>query len=148
MDRQHFLIFTMDERTTREPLFRPSKRRKIFRKRQGDENEEDGAQPTSPRVADDDSVARSASPSDSLDISEVIKVRRHNKSRGVGVAFSSTSSRPTTTTSVAETDTRTHDDAPRLQGIEDRFITHTGQVVDVDKHMFVSPPSMPSIHVR
>ena len=139
--------FAMEEIPTAESLFRPVKRRKVFRKRPEDDNDgehvtstvDSSAPPTIAREAVEQHSAIHQEPIESSNISEIIRARRLNKSRGHGVEFSSTSSRQVPNNLDLDYNGDTVEEESRPQGIADRFIGHTGQAVDVDKHMFVSP---------
>ncbi|RAL07567.1 telomere length and silencing 1 family protein [Aspergillus homomorphus CBS 101889] len=120
-------------------LFRPVKKRKFPRRRPDDSSED--AQTT---AAEDDSRPPggplSQSQPDGLDTRhtlDVARLRRLQRARRGGIEFS-TASRPllegenqTNITCAAAEDIET----ARLQSMCDRFTAHTGQTVDVDKHM-------------
>ncbi|PYH84928.1 hypothetical protein BO82DRAFT_372206 [Aspergillus uvarum CBS 121591] len=129
----------MDTEINPASLFRPVKKRKFLRRRPGDSVED--AQGT---TADDygqllDELS-SLPQSDGLDTSHNLnaaRLRRLQRARKGGIEFS-TASR---TTSKGDNQknmtcaTTENMESERLQAMCDRFTAHTGQTVDVDKHM-------------
>ena len=127
--------------------FRAAKKRKFVRRGRedgGDINWHTAADPNTSQDGqggDGDGV-----PGDSK-ISDILRLRKVNRSRRLGVEFSST--KPTTTEPLGDWNALTMRDnkADELKPISDRFVGHTGQVVDVNQHMFVllshqpAPPS-------
>ncbi len=112
--------------------FRPAKRRKFTRDRRISDGQESKPQPVD--TASPESSASTAA----VHISDLVRLRK-NKSRKTGIEFSNTrtrSSEPPPSATDLATD---GDDEERLKAISDRFVTHSGQIVDVDKHMFVFP---------
>ncbi|PYH28743.1 telomere length and silencing 1 family protein [Aspergillus neoniger CBS 115656] len=119
-------------------LFRPGKRRKFQRRRPEDNDEE------SPSATEDVArVSESSTPPSwqdapsSVPTAEILRSRRLQRARKGGIEFSATS-RPlagknsqTAVSTVAEEDQENE----RLRAMCDRFTAHTGQTVDVDKHM-------------
>ncbi|PGH11218.1 hypothetical protein AJ80_07223 [Polytolypa hystricis UAMH7299] len=137
-----------------EPLFRRAKRRKFLRKRPAEDGDEESqthvpaphpsttTEATSePPVRDvlsplpvteDDSAAQDSQ------ISNILALRKAHSARKGGIGFS------TTTKSAAggdraspQGDLEAIEDPldERLQAISNRFVAHSGQKVDVDKHM-------------
>lgn len=125
----------MDVDTTENSsLFRPAKRRRFQRRRNPTEDGDLHAEAASP----DTSAGEDGShPLDEPAFSEILRHRRANKNRRQGIEFSTT--RPTTATNATMSPSLATKEPPvdGLKAISDRFIGHTGQVVDVDKHMFV-----------
>ncbi len=121
--------------------FRPAKRKNFTRNRRASDSQE-----SEPQAVDTDSP-ESNSGTASLHVSEILRLRK-NKSRKIGIEFSNTRTRgsepPPSSTDLA-TD---GEDGERLKAISDRFVTHSGQIVDVDKHMFVIPPIMLGVEVE
>jgi hypothetical protein len=118
-------------------MFRPAKRRKFIRQHgPRAEDDEDSPQIDSPAARLDNE--HDATPEDSS-VSNILKLRRQQKSRGVGVQFSNT--RPVAVEDLTGSTALVPADIPadNLNGIADRFVVHSGQVVDVDKHMCVPP---------
>jgi hypothetical protein len=115
-------------------LFRPAKKRKFQRSTRptedGDLHAELAPSDLPPRDEND-------RPSDELALTQILRLRKTNKNRRQGIEFStirpSTTTEPTMSNSLATVQPEVH----RLKAISDRFVGHTGQVVDVDKHMFV-----------
>ncbi|KAL2841198.1 hepatocellular carcinoma-associated antigen 59-domain-containing protein [Aspergillus pseudodeflectus] len=116
-----------------EVLFRPFKRRK-FQRRRPDDTE---SQPESPASNDAPVTQDPQSDVETIQTADALRLRRLQRSRKGGIEFSATS-RPTAgqanktslPTAIAE-DT----EGDRLRAMCDRFTAHTGQTVDVDKHM-------------
>lgn len=123
------------------PIFRANKRRKFAR-------EKAIKLPISPGDTQDQEVPdnEASHSDDETNVSSLIKLRNQNRSRNVGVRFSQDKR--------AEEDgaldnlalTKVDPDEERLRDISNRFVGGTGQVVDVDKHMFVS--SLLNTHPR
>ncbi|PGG96752.1 hypothetical protein GX51_07662, partial [Blastomyces parvus] len=134
---------------TEEPLFRPVKRRKFLRKRP--ETSPDESQPPQPSP-DPEAVTRrsptvqdgevsEAQPNESEEmgtgVADIFRLRRALKARRGGVEFT-VSPKPAADEhgeSQLEVDTMAQDPEDMvIRGISDRFVAHTGQRVDVDKH--------------
>ncbi len=115
--------------------FRPAKRRKFTRNRRASDSQESESQGVNTASPESNTGAAS------VHVSDILRLRK-NKSRKVGIEFSNTTTRnsepPPSSTDLA-TD---GEGGERLKAISDRFVTHSGQIVDVDKHMFVFPPIM------
>ena len=132
----------MDEPGSELPVFRSVKRRKVHRKRREEDDldlEQQRDTPAGSRSKADNKASAPASDSDDEDpgLPSLVKARRANKNRGHGIEFSSATSRL-----AMNGDQPAPQDGGELlrpQGIPDRFVGQTGQAVDVDKHMFVSP---------
>jgi hypothetical protein len=129
--RSYCTLIAMDDSV----VFRPSKRRKFIRQHSsGTEDNEVSPQVDSPAAQlDHEATAEDSS------VSSILKLRRQQKPRGGGVQFSNSRSAAiediagSTALVLAETP------ADTLKGIADRFVGHSAQVVDVDKHMCVPP---------
>src|SRR5947207_395906 len=134
-----------------EPLFRPLKRRKFLRKRPDDQLED--PEPSVPQSGSSQleqtskiqPAGEAASPTnedhaqDAI-IAETLRRRKTHKVRRGGIEFSTGSRQMSdggheSPLSGAFTVQDMEDD--RLRAISDRFIPHTGQRVDVDKHMYI-----------
>ena len=110
-------------------VFRLAKRRKFARTRTA--SDKDDSEPQHNVIASPDNRAEAADSS----LQGVPRLHKI-KSRKNGIMFSNTvtrSSDPPATTDTSAIDP----DAERIKAVSDRFVTHSGQVVDVDKHMFV-----------
>jgi len=131
------------------PVFRATKRRKVFRKR-ADSNASGDEPQVASTIQDPESTATPANGSNStaenhgdfLSLSETTRVRRPKKH---GIAFSSSgpnSSRPQTT----DEETAMVVSEGQSQDVQNgRFARQTGRAVVVDdKHMCVLPLKMPS----
>jgi len=123
-----------------ESLFRSAKRRKFVRRRPDDNSEDTTA---GDRVADsnikDDRTSGSQSSPDGDEDTEstgVVRLRRPHRTRKGGIAFSATSgSGKDDSRQTALGPTRDHE-KETVQDMGDRFTGHTGQTVDVDRHMY------------
>ncbi|KAE8365265.1 hepatocellular carcinoma-associated antigen 59-domain-containing protein [Aspergillus caelatus] len=130
----------MDNNTTSNPetLFRPVKRRKFLRRRPEDtledfrnENRRDdrGSDPTTP--------SQSQADNDPVHPTDLVRLRRLHRFRKGGIGFSTTSRQSANNDKQAIVSTGSAEDleAQRIHAMCDRFTAHTGQTVDVDKHM-------------
>ncbi|KAE8416850.1 hepatocellular carcinoma-associated antigen 59-domain-containing protein [Aspergillus pseudocaelatus] len=130
----------MDNNTTSNPetLFRPVKRRKFLRRRPEDtledfrnENRRDdrGSDPTTP--------SQSQADNDPVHPTDLVRLRRLHRFRKGGIGFSTTSRQSANNDKQAIVSTGSAEDleAQRTHAMCDRFTAHTGQTVDVDKHM-------------
>jgi hypothetical protein len=131
-----------------EPLFRPSKRRKFYRRRNDEESPNHHGEIVEQLTQTEESGELGGhlpSTKDGVEgieqpIGEILRLRKLGRARKGGIAFTepidhprSTSGAPTEETSgalVIKDDT--HDEITAVTG---RFAPQTGQVVDVDKHM-------------
>ena len=141
--------------------FRPLKRRKFYRKRPEDEDLEpvsapgDGLQQhrkldqlpdTKPNASGaEDGVQDSIDP-----ISSVLRQRKVQQRRRWGIEFTNfpaTTSRIDLHTLPADNTSGEKDDvAADVEAVINRFAPQTGQVADVDKHMYVEPRSLPQLY--
>ena len=143
----------MDAEMVEEPVFRPSKRRRFLRKRQsGDEqDDDDGSRISPPQRA---AVQVEDAPEDidghhlgdkNVSVAELLRLRKSHRSRKGGIEFSTTGAKVEegsgSTTALAVQNAAEH----HLDAIVDRFVPHSGQVVDVDKHMYVVPPKLSTL---
>ncbi|KAL3457728.1 hepatocellular carcinoma-associated antigen 59-domain-containing protein [Aspergillus heterothallicus] len=114
-------------------LFRPAKRRK-FQRRRPDDTYNRQESPASNNASDSQEPRNET---ESKQVVDALRLRRHQRSRKGGIEFSATPRpsadqviRTSLSTSAAE-----DADSERLRAMCDRFTAHTGQTVDVDKHM-------------
>lgn len=130
-----------------EPLFKPVKKRKFLRRRPDCETEDSQGetQPTNEESAYSDFPAVQHA-DDSTRPTHSIHLRRPHRARRGGLEFSASSrqvtgdgGQPTATEPAAE-----ELDDEKIRVMSDRFTVHTGQTVDVDKHMYC--PSHPLVH--
>lgn len=140
----------MDTEINPTSLFRPVKKRKFLRRRPGDSLED--AQGTTVEIYGQPSDGLSSLPqSDGLDTSlslDAARLRRLQRARKGGIEFS-TASRPTSKDDNQKNITCTtaeNMESERLQAMSDRFTAHTGQTVDVDKHMYERTLPISSAH--
>ncbi|KAE8336201.1 hypothetical protein BDV24DRAFT_113803 [Aspergillus arachidicola] len=130
----------MDTNPTSNPetLFRPVKRRKFLRRRPEDtledfriENRRDDgdSDPTTP--------PQSQADNDTVHPTDLARLRRLHRFRKGGIGFSTTSRQSANNDKQAIVSTESAEDleAQRIQAMCDRFTVHTGQTVDVDRHM-------------
>ncbi|BCR92349.1 telomere length and silencing 1 family protein [Aspergillus chevalieri] len=114
-----------------ESLFRPVKRRKFLRRRPDHEQEDIELNDDSGR---DTKSSTSQTPQE---IDDVVRLRRPQRTRKGGIEFSTTGSRQTADNDAQAVAQRSAEETEdeRLRAMCDRFTAHTGQTVDVDKHM-------------
>jgi hypothetical protein len=119
-------------------IFRPAKRGKFIRSHGSRADDEVDA----PVVVSSSALDQDAGHEDS-NVSSILRLRRQQRSHATGVRFSN--SRTATVEDVAGTTALVPADDPldTIKGIADRFVGHSGQVVDVDKHMCVPPNPWP-----
>ena len=132
----------MDEDTpTPAPLFRPTKRRKVWRKRPESEDEEDQTVPPIPSKQPADTMERSASvplPVSELSMAEVLKKRKQGQARRAGIGFNNALGREAGNLDLVSQETSRNGDMASSSEVADgRFIRQTGQQVTKgsDKHM-------------
>ncbi|PYH90678.1 hypothetical protein BO71DRAFT_387179 [Aspergillus ellipticus CBS 707.79] len=129
----------MDPEIDPTALFRPVKRRR-FQRRRPEVDGEEGSQPTTTGQAGH--VSGSSTPSwqetsDTFPASDLLRSRRLHRARKGGIEFSATARPAASHGGQAATSTMTMEDPDneRMRTMCDRFTAHTGQTVDVDKHM-------------
>lgn len=128
-----------------EPLFRPVKKRKFLRRRP--DHEQEDSQESATEIKDASSRNTQNPPAHTTEeTDDVVRLRRPQRTRKGGIEFSTTSRQTTNSGSQAVTappnPEETEDD--RILAMCDRFTAHTGQTVDVDKHMYGPlPPRVP-----
>ena len=131
----------MDTNPTLNPetLFRPAKRRKFLRRRPEDtledfrnENRRDD------RDSDPTAPSQTQADNDTVHPTDLVRLRRLHRFRKGGIGFSTTSRQSANNDKQAVVSTGSAEDleAQRIQAMCDRFTAHTGQTVDVDKHMY------------
>ncbi|KAI9368941.1 hepatocellular carcinoma-associated antigen 59-domain-containing protein [Aspergillus egyptiacus] len=114
--------------------FRPGKRRKFQRRRPEDADTQEENQVSS------DNISVSQSPGkyvETVQSTDAIRRRRLQRSRKGGIEFSTTARPSADQVNKAPVSAATSEDmeSERLRAMCDRFTAHTGQTVDVDKHM-------------
>ncbi|KNG85535.1 hypothetical protein ANOM_005849 [Aspergillus nomiae NRRL 13137] len=121
-----------------ETLFRPVKKRKFLRRRPEDtlddfriENRRDDRDPNP-------TTPQSQADNDTVHPTDLVRLRRLHRFRKGGIEFSTTSRQSADNDKRAAVSTESVEDleAQRIQAMCDRFTAHTGQTVDVDKHMY------------
>lgn len=137
---------------------RPSKRRKFYRKR-GEEKllinedkakaEADGpdnlhALTIDELISNHGSIQSPDAEQDQrLPLSAANLVcRRKAQRRRLGIEFNNSSGDRTSSAPLESNAVALQDDAPELKTLNDRFTAQTGQVADVDKHMYAGPPRL------
>ncbi|OJD17805.1 hypothetical protein AJ78_02104 [Emergomyces pasteurianus Ep9510] len=140
----------MSTMETEEPLFRPVKRRKFLRKRP--ETTSDESQPPQPSPAPEASTDRSLAEQDraasetnsnepeemDAGITDIFRLRKALKARRGGVEFTASPKPASDEHDKPQLEVGSVAQDPEnmvLRAISDRFVAHTGQRVDVDKHM-------------
>jgi hypothetical protein len=116
-------------------LFRPLKKQKHIRKRV--------EEPITPTTADlgtaepEDIASRSREIEDNggHDISSILRLRKSHRSRKGGIEFS-TAGKSTGSSEMNPGMTADDVELDTIRARFDRFTAHTGQKVDVDKHMY------------
>lgn len=120
-----------------ESLFRPVKRRKFMRKRPNDDTDNDR---TNDAGSDRNSCPReeiqSTGQNDEGEATEVVRLRRPPPARKGGIGFSTKSRLGQDETQSSALASAEDLEQERIQAMRDRFTGHTGQMVDVDKHMY------------
>lgn len=128
-----------------EPVFRPVKRRKFARRRPDDDSD------TADRpLGESNEQERAPAPSHSTENSDaqsadsvnVVRLRRLQPSRRGGIAFSATSRFGKDGSSHPALGPVEDHEKDRVQAMCDRFTGYTGQMVDVDRHMYGNPDSL------
>ncbi|PWY64542.1 hypothetical protein BO70DRAFT_203521 [Aspergillus heteromorphus CBS 117.55] len=130
----------MDPEIDPAALFRPVKRRKFQRRRPDVDGEEDAQSATAGQPAH---VSESSTPPSwqespgPFPAIDPLRSRRLHRARKGGIEFSATSRPATSHESQAVVSGATMEDLDkeRMRAMCDRFTAHTGQTVDVDKHM-------------
>ncbi|OOF90767.1 hypothetical protein ASPCADRAFT_10219 [Aspergillus carbonarius ITEM 5010] len=128
----------MDPEIDPASLFRSGKRRKFQRRRPASNDEE-------PQLSTEEAarILKPSTPSPwqestgSISASEVLRSRRLHRARKGGIEFSATSRSSAGNVSKATVSAVAAEDLDneRMRAMCDRFTAHTGQTVDVDKHM-------------
>ncbi|KAG9240755.1 hepatocellular carcinoma-associated antigen 59-domain-containing protein [Calycina marina] len=111
------------------PLFRPNKKRKLYRHRSPEEDDMTGV--NSPPLQSLDELIASASndaKSDAVSLAEIMRLRKQRKPKA-GVEF-----RPVGST-VGEEEERTAEEKDEKDDSAQRFAPQTGAVGDMDRHM-------------
>lgn len=127
-----------------EPFFRPVKKRKFLRRRPDRETEDS---PDETESANEESAAHGFYSSDSHALQKAgdasrpthsIPFRRPHRARRGGIEFSASSRQVTDSghQPAAVEQTSENLEAEKIRAMSDRFTVHTGQTVDVDKHMY------------
>ncbi|OJJ57820.1 hypothetical protein ASPSYDRAFT_153604 [Aspergillus sydowii CBS 593.65] len=116
-----------------EVLFRPAKRRKFQRRRP----EDTGGQQKQASNEDIPATQSLGDDSETAQAADAFRLRRRHRSRKGGIEFSTTPRPTADQTGQASLSAPTEEDVDneRLRAMCDRFTAHTGQTVDVDKHM-------------
>jgi hypothetical protein len=163
----------MEVDTPREPMFRPVKRRKFLRKRpdsgdsdepmQGSEiapsttlqkpNRDEDKRDESLRGKEDNRSMSAQEEDTGVTFAEIMRLRKPYRGRKAGIEFSTDSSKSRSRMGGGDDDPASpgalisqDSEAERLRAISNRFTPHSGQKVDVDKHMYVSVSHTPPIY--
>ena len=128
------------EAVTPQILFRPGKKRKIYRQRAEDVEARDDGEPTAPLAAPPDEAAASEDDK-TLSVAEVVRLRNIRKGKLRGVEFrADDASRAGTSPENTEQSLVLHDAGPSevepIAGMSRRFAPQTGMVGElVNRHM-------------
>lgn len=127
---------------TQETFFRPIKKRKFLRRRP--EHTEETRSPSEDREhnANTPPVESAGEADDGVQTSDVLRLRRQHRARKGGIEFSTTSRKNANDDEHGPTTTAEELEDERIRHMCDRFTAHTGQTVDVDKHMYVCTGSL------
>ena len=139
-------------------IFRPSKRRKFYRKR--DEPKEDNSDPSIEQVAQlptpitldelvsnqgrhvsDSEAQTEATPS----IADILRKRKALQRRKVGIDFTNetiATKHPSSDAVIQHTPAEMEGTTTDVDKVVNRFAPQTGQLADVDKHMYVFPTTL------
>ena len=131
-------------------MFRAAKRRKLARHQQEHSVSMDSMdQPASPYANQAEERAANGNNNDQVEddedapISCLIRARKHIRRPVTGVQFSTTKTARGPVDDTSRMDMTSNESMQRPIDITDRFVGSTGQVVNVDKHMFVLPSILP-----
>ena len=140
--------------------FRPAKRRKFYRKR-NDEDEDDGSnlintrrdQSTTPLSLDELVIIQGETGADTqlhtegslVPIAEILRLRKNAQRKKGGIEFTNTSTANKIAFDGAQLNNailESDDAVADADKVISRFAPQTGQVADVDKHMYVLPAAL------
>lgn len=137
--------------STEEPLIRPAKRRKFYRKHNAENVDNSVATPTSSEHSTalplslttdvdkpDSEAAGEDEESHPLTMAEILRRRQAARNRRGGIEFTNTNTNTKgegIPTEPAPTTLEKGDPSKELHTVVNRFAPQTGQVADVDKHM-------------
>lgn len=138
----------------------PFKKRKFYRKRTGDQDEmpdnatvteSQSPPPPAELLTLDEMISRNSEASlvqiqdqqiAPLSVAELLRQRKALQRRRAGIAFANTStatSTPLPTAQITHLEPDEQDSPSKLVTVADRFAPQTGQVADVDQHMYAEP---------
>ncbi|KAI9045108.1 telomere length and silencing 1 family protein [Aspergillus affinis] len=120
-----------------ETFFRPPAKKRKFLRRRAEDLPEDGADDSLPVAPRSRSQSPRDTPQDATAPYDFIRRRRLHRARKGGIEFSATSRQTTVTANQSALSSATTEEleTERIQSMCDRFTAHTGQTVDVDRHM-------------
>lgn len=130
--------------STPEPLFRSVKKRKFLRRRPDHDQETQENTPETSNENGHDAAAAAAGSAGSTteETPDVVRLRRPQRVRKGGIEFSTTTRQTADNGSgsgsqaVEAHQEADEGDETNVLAMCDRFTAHTGQTVDVDKHMY------------
>lgn len=138
----------MDTEISATPVvsFRPVKRQKFLRKRvdESDDVPTPGNAVTAHNTASQErqgDIPGLQDVTNQSEVSSIMRPRKFQRMRRGGIEFSTSSSQPADKNNALALSTE-DTEADILKARLDRFTAHTGQKVDVDKHMYVLPHSL------
>ncbi|PKY02915.1 hypothetical protein P168DRAFT_319458 [Aspergillus campestris IBT 28561] len=120
---------------TQEPFFRPIKKRKFLRRRPEQTQETRSPSEDREHSTNTPPVESAGEADDGVQTSDVVRLRRQHRARKGGIEFSTTSRKTANNGGQGQMTTGEELEDERIRHMGDRFTAHTGQTVDVDKHM-------------
>jgi hypothetical protein len=116
------------------PVFRSAKRRKVARPRHADSSESTTDQTSTTATATGEVEDRDEK--DEIELSDLIRARKNYRKPAGGVHFSTTRDTPDNGQEHGSSTVFNADQGPvKPIDISGRFVSSTGQIVDVDQHM-------------
>ncbi|KAL8771876.1 MAG: hypothetical protein Q9209_002814 [Squamulea sp. 1 TL-2023] len=151
----------MNIKTSVDEISRPFKRRKYYRKRAGSPQSDQAVLPetqyssdiipklpsmskTLAKSPDDPYLSLGEDDSTPISVAEILRQRRTIQKKRAGIEFSNTPTVPDSSLIEAITGDGIldkDDTLDKILTVVDRFAPQTGQVADVDKHMYATPDS-------
>ncbi|KAL8782754.1 MAG: hypothetical protein Q9213_005132 [Squamulea squamosa] len=151
----------MNIETPIDEISRPFKRRKFYRKRAGSSHSDQAALPetqntsdiiprllpmnkTSAKSPDNPCLTLDEDDSTPLPVAEILRQRRITQRKRAGIEFTNVTTVPDSSLIEAITGDGIldkDDTLDKILTVVDRFAPQTGQVADVDKHMYATPDS-------
>ena len=119
------------------PAFRPTKRRKLYRKR--DSSAEPSTETATVLSATtetlDDLILSASNQKSEISVADIIRQRKALQRKRAGIEFSTSKLASRNSERRLDNAAQTSTDAEVEEPVKNRFAPQTGQVADVDKHM-------------